>query len=113
MAVIEFPWPNKGLSPNARLHWAAKSKLTKKSKADAYHLTVAAGLAGLGLDGPINIRIDFHPPDRRGRDVDNMLSSCKSTLDGMAEAMGVNDRQFQITLRVCDPCKGGKVAIHV
>lgn len=110
---IELPWPNKGLSPNARLHWAAKSKLAKKAKADAFALTRATGREPVEQTGSVNMSIEFCPPDRRGRDLDNMLASLKHSLDGVAEALGVNDRRFAISLRVDEPCKGGKVVVHV
>lgn len=42
--VIEFPWPHRGLSPNARLNRYAKATLFKKTKALAYQLTRAAAI---------------------------------------------------------------------
>lgn len=115
MAVrIELPWPNKGLSPNARLHWAAKSRLAKKAKADAYALALAAARSQpVEPAGYVKVAIEFCPPDRRGRDLDNMLSSLKWALDGIAQALGVNDKRFAISMHVAEPCKGGKVVVHV
>jgi crossover junction endodeoxyribonuclease RusA len=34
-------------------------------------------------------------PDKRHRDADNCLAAAKAGLDGMADALGVNDRHFQ------------------
>lgn len=108
---VEFPWPDKGLSPNARTHWAVKSRLVKKARADAYLLTKAAGPVELPESGPIPLSIEFHPPTRRRQDLDNALSRCKSTLDGFAEALGIDDSRFEITMKMAGV--GGKVVVHV
>jgi hypothetical protein len=34
-------------------------------------------------------------PDKRWRDADNCLAAAKSALDGLADALMVNDRMFQ------------------
>jgi crossover junction endodeoxyribonuclease RusA len=59
----------------------------------------------------IMVGLKFFPPDARKRDLDNMLSSCKSALDGMADALEVNDQRFAFVLRRCDPVKGGRVVV--
>jgi crossover junction endodeoxyribonuclease RusA len=58
-----------------------------------------------------DLNIIFHPPDRRHRDLDNMLASIKSGLDGVADAWGVNDREFKISLSVGNVIKLGVVKI--
>lgn len=37
----------------------------------------------------------FIPPDNRPRDIDNLLASCKELIDGIAQGLGVNDKQFR------------------
>lgn len=46
-------------------------------------------------DKPIRLTVTFVMPDKRLRDTDNCLAAAKAALDGMADALGVNDRQFQ------------------
>jgi crossover junction endodeoxyribonuclease RusA len=47
------------------------------------------------------------PPDRRARDLDNMLASIKSGLDGLADALEANDRRFRYGLiDVADDVRG-------
>ncbi len=46
-------------------------------------------------EGEIRLTITFVMPDKRLRDTDNCLAAAKAGLDGMADALGVNDRQFQ------------------
>ena len=56
--------------------------------------------------GKIPIEITFYPPDRRHRDADNMVASIKAGLDGLADALKVNDRQFLPTFKFSDEIKG-------
>ena len=60
-----------------------------------------------------NIHIVFYPPDKRHRDLDNMLASVKYGIDGIAEAWGINDRVFnRILLEMNAPVKNGMVYIY-
>jgi hypothetical protein len=55
----------------------------------------------------------FYPPDKRHRDLDNMLASVKYGLDGIAEAWGINDRVFnRILIELGKPIKNGMVCIY-
>ena len=52
------------------------------------------------------ISLDFIPPDKRHRDLDNLLASSKQLLDGVAHGLGINDRQFRpITIDIMEPDK--------
>ena len=62
--------------------------------------------------GRIALAMDAFPPDRRRRDLDNLL---KCTQDSLAHA-GVFEDDSQIDLLVvarCGPVRGGKVAIRI
>ena len=111
MTTVSLPWPDKSLHPNARSHGAVKSRATKAARTQAY------GLAHMGMgelpEGPIAVRIVFHPPDKRGRDLDNMLASCKAYLDGISDAYGVNDARFVLTLERGPVIKGGCVSVTI
>jgi Holliday junction resolvase RusA-like endonuclease len=48
-----------------------------------------------GAAGPVALTITFVQPDRRARDRDNLLAALKPSLDGLADALGVNDAQFE------------------
>ena len=39
----------------------------------------------------------FYPPDRRSYDRDNLLARIKSGLDGMCDALGIDDSRFVTT----------------
>lgn len=110
MTEIVLPWPSPKLSPNARVHWAVKSPVTKAARALACYSTKSAGAAVEG-DAAIPMRVTFRAPDRRGRDRDNIIASCKAYMDGIADGLGVNDRRFEPTYAWGEPVKGGAVVV--
>lgn len=100
MIVIDLPWPPKELSPNARKHWRAISPIKRRYRTACALVTLAAGQGK--LTGRHSLHIEFFPPNRRPRDRDNLLASIKFGLDGMADALGINDKHFDpvtITMR--------------
>lgn len=104
-----FDWPHKDLNPNSRKHYQAKAKLRAKQKSDAFFITKSYGESWPEQTG---IDIVFHPPNKRHRDLDNLLASCKGMIDGMCEALGINDKDLHpITLDWGEVIKGGKVEI--
>lgn len=115
MICITLPWPPRELSPNARLHWAIKRQVTKAWRKLAAYQTLAAGVRKGDPDIPANIKavFVFHPPDRRRRDLDNMLASCKPIIDGIADTLGRDDSNWQIAMRKDEPVKGGAVRIEI
>jgi len=44
----------------------------------------------------LHLLIDAYPPDNRRRDADGVLASLKSALDGVADALGIDDHRFVI-----------------
>jgi len=92
--VVILPWPPKELSPNASLHWSKKTKKKKAYRTTCWALTLEAGLKAPEGDGKIEMEITFCPPDKRPRDADNMVAAIKSGLDGVADALKVNDKRF-------------------
>ena len=110
---VTLPWPPKILSPNARAHWAAKNRAVKLYRENCAWLTKAAGLR-VDWDGFVHVWITFCPPDRRHRDMDNCISSGKSLLDGVAQALGVNDSRFRLHPFLSDKVtKGGAVKVRL
>lgn len=106
-----LPWPPKGLSPNARLHWAALSKL-KKQYREACRLQVLAQGAQ-PMEGCLRVQLEFVPPDRRKRDWDNLVASMKAGLDGLADALQVDDSQFVLSFHVVRDQIAGLVRVYV
>jgi len=109
---VTLPWHPKGLSPNARLHWAAKAKQAKAYRLACFALCIEAKLTKPETEGRLHLWIDFYPPDRRHRDDDNMIAAFKAGRDGIADALGIDDKRF-----VCHPYVkdqvGGMVKVRV
>jgi crossover junction endodeoxyribonuclease RusA len=111
MNSVTLPWPPKDLSPNARIHWAKKSKAAKAYRASCYLLTKQSGMA-VDWDGDVHAWIDFFPPDKRHRDDDNMIAAFKAGRDGMADALGIDDKRIRIHPYVKEQI-GGMVKIKL
>ena len=112
---VELPWPSKELSPNARHHWSTAAKFKKAYRTRCRALGEASGLAMVPRGvARVSVHLAFFPPDRRARDWDNLVASMKSGLDGLADAMGVDDRKWRLSFDVSDdPVKSGRVLVSV
>ena len=113
MPTITLEWPDKRLSPNARVHHMQLARVKKAARQEAHWLSLAE-LPDLDLGGgPIDVHIAFYPPDKRRRDRDNMQYSMKAALDGIADALGVDDYRFRPTYEFCEPEKPGRVEVTI
>jgi crossover junction endodeoxyribonuclease RusA len=101
MIGIILPWPPKSLSPNARVHWTKKRESAAAYRREGAMATLAGTLVEPNLKGSkaVLLDIEFVAPDRRPRDLDNMLASIKSGLDGVADVLQVNDYCFEFKIR--------------
>jgi crossover junction endodeoxyribonuclease RusA len=45
--------------------------------------------------GEVALTLTYEMDDKRHRDADNLLAASKAGIDGMAQALGVDDRHFQ------------------
>jgi len=110
--MTSYPWPPAVLSPNSRAHWAMKSRATKENKMAAWAITKEAKLKA-PEEGPIHLRMEFCPPSHRRQDMDNMLARAKSTIDGLAIALGVDDSRFRYLLEIGEVVRGGQIRIAI
>jgi len=84
---IIIPIPSPKLSPNARLHWAAKSKLTKAARRFAYtRAREALGRNPAPLWDKCRANVAAYFPTVRHPDPDNLIARLKATFDGIADA---------------------------
>ena len=108
---VSISWPPKELSPNYRGHWARIAKAKKAARQEAYLSCMEVGAKNLAWEGA-RLAVTFHPPGRYGYDEDGLMSRCKAIFDGIADAIGVNDRNFRYPEpTIAEPVKGGKVII--
>ena len=90
---IEIPGlPPRELSPNARVHWAKKAKVTAEYRLTARFCAIAA----CHLQTPpswnhAKVDITFVVPDKRRRDKTNLAASFKAGLDGLVDAGIIKD----------------------
>lgn len=110
--TLLLPWPPKVLSPNARAHWATKSKAAKAYRSTCFLLCSQAGLAVPAARALLSL--EFIPPDRRRRDDDNCVAAFKSGRDGVAQALGIDDSRFVTQLQISsETIKGGAVRVRI
>lgn len=107
---VTLQWPNSVLLPNSRAHWTARAAASRSARTTAASATRAAGISKIRLDS-IKATIVFHPPDKRRRDLDSMLSSIKPALDGIADVIGIDDSNFELAISKAEPVKHGAVRI--
>lgn len=118
MLVVELPWPHRDLSPNSRKHWTSKASKAKAARRTAYILTKqvlnAPYLALTSKATGVMIGLQFYPKDGRHYDLDNLFARMKSSLDGIADALVINDRQFGYGGMLMEqPEKPGRVVVTI
>jgi len=115
MLTIEIDWPDAALSPNGRAHHFARARAAKKAKNDAWGWTKALmpklGIAYGSWRGPVTVQYTFHPMQDRGRDDDNFIARCKAARDGIALALGIDDKAFVTLPVIWGDKRTGKVVV--
>lgn len=90
---ITLPWPDKYLTPHAKGNWQAKARATK----DARNMAWAKAMEAPRIDKmpDATIFVEYWPEAYRG-DVHNMHGRMKAYIDGIADAMGCDDKRFKV-----------------
>lgn len=109
---MTLPWPPRELSPNARVHWTRLSAVKARYRLACGLVAKSQGATAIGHRGSLPVALTFCPPDRRRRDLDNMLASVKSGLDGLADVLGADDSRWTITIEVDRERRGGFVEVR-
>lgn len=98
MLTITLLKPNKALHPNARATWRAKMQPCKKARTYA-RLVTQSVLQSKGLSAdefrPIGYALTWFYKGVKP-DADNCLAACKAYLDGVADALGINDKDLDV-----------------
>lgn len=116
--LIKLPWPHKELSPNSRAHWGARARRTASARRFAAYACKAHHRFDNIKDADCTgykLTFGFFPPDRRRRDLDNIQASMKASIDGIADALGVDDSAFEIEWPTHwgEVTKNGVVAVFI
>lgn len=113
--IVELGWPAKQLSPNVSTHPMVLHRFKKAAKNEAYWATRIVRPFDWASDGPFSVHLTAYPPKAwRTGDDDNLVARVKAHLDGIAQALEVNDRLFQApTVRWADRTERGKLVITI
>jgi crossover junction endodeoxyribonuclease RusA len=94
-------WPEACLSQNSRGHWAKSAPRKKKARMVAKRVCKAALRKDPMIlpDGcALKVVLVFHPPNiKRRRDLQNLIGAMKYSVDGIADATGIDDSQFDLS----------------
>jgi len=111
---IVLPWPASGLSPNARVHFMKLANLKRAYRQECGYLALKQlGKHAMTMPQGLTVTLEFRPPSARKYDLDNCLSRMKAGLDGLADAIQVDDSKWDLILKRGSPTKGGEVHISI
>jgi crossover junction endodeoxyribonuclease RusA len=110
---LALPYP-----PSANTIWrAVGGRVILSEKGRLYRCQIAFDvMSQLGrfrsISGPLALAVEVMPPDRRRRDLDNVL---KATLDGLthAKVWGDDSQVKRIEIEMHEPTKGGRLNITI
>lgn len=108
---IELPFPPASLSGHAKGKWWNTSGIVAKHRDWAKAAALEAAIP-VPDNGDIPLHIHFVPPDNRG-DRCNYWNRCKAYIDGIAEALGINDKRFLPSKSFAKPEKPGRVIVEI
>lgn len=111
MLKLTLPWPPAALSPNARAHWSRLASAKKAYRAACACTAKEQGAQRIEAER-LHLSLVFVPPNRRAHDLDNCLARMKSGLDGLADVLGVDDKNWTLTIARADEV-GGMVRVEV
>ena len=110
--MLRFDWPSRDLSPNRHVKWQVKNNPRAQAKRDAY--LIAKACVEKAPEGDLRAFIVFYPPDKRKRDLDNLLASMKPSIDGACEALNIDDSRIkEISVKWGAVTKNGAVLMEL
>jgi crossover junction endodeoxyribonuclease RusA len=91
--------PDRVLSPNAvrKTHWGTRRRATEQARTTAYCACRDANLEMWEPDPPLTLHaVIAWEKGRRQLDPDNAHGILKATIDGVADALGVDDKHLTL-----------------
>lgn len=107
--MIVLPWPSSKLVGHHKHHWRVMRPVIKQHREWARLATLEVRPQA-PESGDIPIHFRFVPPDRRG-DRTNYPNRLKAYIDGIADALTVNDSRFLPSYEFAAPEKPGRVEV--
>lgn len=115
--TIKLPWPDAMLFPNRRRGSFRKFQPIIEAARDTgfYAAKQALGRNVFPVTGRTPVKLTFAMPDKRNRDWDGLAGAVKHHMDGIAKALGVDDRLFRpVMVDDClDTGKQGFVLVEI
>lgn len=114
LTSVEFTIPGHLPSrANLRQHWRARHAMARNQRLSARtlaHQFVGFDLLAAAKATGCTVRMTRVAP--RELDDDNLAGACKSIRDGIADALGINDRDKRVRW-VCEQAKGKPARVEV
>ena len=110
---VTLPWYSKEVSPNSRVHWSVHSRAKRQHKELAKIYTMNANVSFSDDKHKVFLNIIFCPPSKRRYDLDNCLASCKAYLDGISQAIGIDDSRFAIQMQMSEDTFDGSIRVTI
>jgi crossover junction endodeoxyribonuclease RusA len=114
--ILHLPWPARPLWQNSPRggHWSTKAKAIKAARNDAALIGLEGGLRAY-KGKAVRMVWQFHPPSRRKVDVPNLIGALKAHIDGLADAIGIDDSTFRMAFPevLSEPVKGGLIVVEI
>jgi crossover junction endodeoxyribonuclease RusA len=111
MITLEIPW-----SPSVNHYWRVGHGRIYLSPEGVRYKLIVAGIVRearvKSFTGPVSLLIDAYPPDRRIRDLDNVMKALLDALGGAG--LYRDDSQIKhINAWMLEPIEGGKLIVTV
>ena len=114
MIEVTLHWPTPRLSPNARIHWRLKARAVSNHRRICWGMAKGQVFPIPEMDGNLVLEYTFNPPNKRSFDKDNLIGRMKSGIDGVCDALKINDNQFKTVIaRTGEIVKFGTVVVRI
>lgn len=110
---VALPWPDRAITPNGRGTWQKRARLTAGARKTAWALTLGAIKSVKPSWAGAELAWTLHPKTANFPDDNNAGGYVKAYCDGIADALGINDRNFRNSYRIGTPIKGGAVLVTI
>jgi hypothetical protein len=98
LKIVFDSLPPAELMPNRlrRLHWTQRAKATRIAREEASTAAyVAIQRDGWSVPHKAEMSFTFYVPDRRRRDVAEMVAACKAWVDGLVDCEVIRDDKWE------------------
>lgn len=112
--TITLPWPACPLWANDRRNRFEKARAIKAARHYAWVATLESGARAAKMTRP-KLTFQFHPRGGNLPDLHNMPHTMKAAIDGIADALGINDKHILVVwpMEWSVPVKGGLVTVGI